>query len=62
MYEYIIRKASNASRLEEQINLAAAEGWEVVSYAIAPAGGIWFLLFSFWADHFVIMRRPREAV
>jgi hypothetical protein len=60
MYEYIIRKATNETRLEEQINLAAAEGWEVVSYAIRPAGGIWFLLFAFYADHYVIMRRLKN--
>jgi hypothetical protein len=60
MYEYIIRKATNEARLEEQINLAAAEGWEVVSYAIRQAGGIWFLLFSFYSDHYVVMRRRKD--
>ena len=60
MYEYIIRKATNETRLAVQINLAAAEGWEVVSYAIRPVGGIWFLLFSFYADHYVVMRRRKD--
>ncbi len=60
MYEYIIRKATNEVRLEEQINLAAAEGWEVVKYTIRPAGGIFFFIFgALWADHFVMLRRRK---
>ena len=60
MYEYIIRKGSSEAHLERIVNAAAEADWEPVSYAIRPSGGIFVLLIgSFWADHFVMLRRRK---
>ena len=62
MYEYIIRKGSSEAHLERIINAAAEAGWEPVQYAIRPSGGIFVILgLSFWADHFVLLRRRKEG-
>lgn len=61
MYEYVILKGSNEVRLEERVNAAAEDGWEVVSYSIRPTGGIFLFVFgALWGDHFAMMRRRRE--
>ncbi len=39
MYEYVTLKASNERRLEDQVNQASRDGWEVVSYSVRPSGG-----------------------
>ncbi len=62
MYEYIIRKAENEAKMEKLVNAAAEAGWEPVTYAIRPSGGILVLIMgSFWADHFVLLRRRKES-
>ena len=60
MYEYIVRKASSEAHLERIINAAAEAEWEPVSITVRPSGGIFFLIVgSFWADHFVLLRRVK---
>lgn len=59
MYEYRIIKGMNEARLEYKLNEAAAEGWEVVSYAIRPSGGIWFFVIGLLADHYALLRRQK---
>ena len=62
MYEYIIRSTPNEAQMEKVVNAAAEAGWEVVSYAIRPSGGIFVLIIgSFWAGHFVMLRRLKEG-
>ena len=61
MFEYIIRQAGNEAQMEKLINAAAEAGWEPVTYAIRPSGGIFVLIMgSFWADHFVLLRRRKD--
>lgn len=62
MYEYVVLKGSNEVHLEEKVNAAAADGWEVLNYSIRPTGGV-FLIFigALWGDHFAMPRRPLTA-
>jgi hypothetical protein len=61
MYEYIIRQAPNEAQMEKIVNAAAEAGWEPIHYAIRPSGGVFFFIVgSFQADHFVMLRRRLE--
>jgi hypothetical protein len=60
LYEYIIRRTNNESKMEELINAAAEDGWEPVTYAVRPSGGIFVFLFGWLSgDHLVLLRRTR---
>ncbi len=54
MFEYKIVKAGTHGRLEQEINRAAADGWEpVIVYAWSTGAAT--------ADHAVLLRRPAAS-